>query len=651
MNGTDLAEPLWYPDAERVADAELTRFMEWLGERDLVHASSYGELWRWSVEQRGAFWASIWDYFDAQPARRGPVPDAPTTMPGAAWFSGEHISYPRTALRHADSSVALIVRDESGSRTQTTYGELREAVAAASESMRRAGVKPGDRVAAVLPNREETVVAFLAASAIGAIWTLCSPEFGEDSIVARFAQTEPTILLTVDAYRYGGRVFDVRQKLERVASRLPTVARRVEVRSGLVASGTEAPMSWQTFVEGHSGAVEQYVDVDFDHPLWILFSSGTTGVPKAMLQGHGGIVLEHLKSLALHNDLKPGDVLFWYTSTAWMMWNYVAGALLRGATAVIYDGAPDPDLLWGLGAEDGVTLFGASPGFYQQTLDRGLPAEPLPRLRTLGSTGSPLLPETHRRLSAHLPGVHVASVSGGTDVCSGFVGPVPVLPVQAGWMQCRMLGVDCVALDADGRAVEGEIGALAVRLPMPSMPLRLWGDDSGQRYYDSYFSEYPGVWSHGDWIKFAPDGASVITGRSDATLNRGGVRMGTSEFYQVLESLDWVHDSLVVDTSNADVPNGQLVLFVVTEGDLDEERRSELTSAIRRSISPRHVPDVIVPVPAIPYTLTGKKCEIPVKRMLLGSHPRDVADPQSLRDPASLEAVVHMARRVLKESP
>ena len=651
MNGTDIAAPLWYPDATRVADAELTRFMEWLGERGVIHASSYGELWRWSVEQRGAFWASIWDYFEAQPARRGPVPDAPTTMPGAAWFDGEQISYPRTALRHADESVALIVRDESGRRTQTTYGELRAAVAAASESMRRAGVRSGDRVAAVLPNREETVVAFLATSVIGAIWTLCSPELGEESIVARFAQTEPTIFLTVDAYQYGGRLFDVRQKLERVASRLPTVSHRVEIRSGLVEPGAGAPVSWLAFVEGNKGAAVQYVDVDFDYPLWILFSSGTTGVPKAMLQGHGGIVLEHLKSLALHNDLKPGDVLFWYTSTAWMMWNYVAGALLVGATAVIYDGAPTPDLLWRFAAEDGVTLFGASPGFYQQTLEHDLPAEPLSRLRTLGSTGSPLLSDTHRRLSARLPDVHVASVSGGTDVCSGFVGPAPVLPVRVGWMQCRMLGVDCVALDADGRVIEDEIGALAVRLPMPSMPLRLWRDETGERYRDSYFNEYPGVWSHGDWIKFTSDGQSVITGRSDATLNRGGVRMGTSEFYRVLEAVDWVRDSLIIDTSNADVPQGKLVLFVVTDGELDDDRRGDLISAIRRSISPRHVPDVIVPVAGIPYTLTGKKCEIPVKRMLLGLNPRDVADPHSLRNPASLEAVVQTARRVLAEFP
>jgi acetoacetyl-CoA synthetase len=368
-----------------------------------------------------------------------------------------------------------------------------------------------------------------------------------------------------------------------------------------------------------------------------------------MVHGHGGIVLEHLKSLGLHNDVGPGDVLFWYTSTAWMMWNYVVGGLLRGATVVLYDGAADPETLWGLGREDGVTLFGASPGFYQQSLDRGLPRGPWPELRTLGSTGSPLLEETHRQLTERLPDVLVASVSGGTDVCSGFVGPVPLLPVTAGRMQRPMLGVDCVAFDSDGNVVRDDIGELVVRGPMPSMPLGLWGDD-GTRYRETYFARYPGVWCHGDWIRFLPDGEAVITGRSDATLNRGGVRMGTSEFYRVLQTLPWIRDALVVDASSP-AGEGRLVLFVVADeptaeptAGLSDERTAELRAVIRSRISPRHVPDLIVPVPEVPYTLTGKKCEIPVKRLLLGARPDEVADPESLRNPAALTAIVDAAR-------
>jgi acetoacetyl-CoA synthetase len=623
---------VWVPPAERVTGSAMHRFAEHVG---LADPADYAALHTWSVTERPAFWSALWEFFDLPRRAPGPVVEA-DAMPGARWFPDARLGYAATALAHDDHAVALLCLDETEPATTTTFGELHAEVARVTGALAALGVGRGDRVAAVLPNRREAVVAFLATASLGAIWVLCSPEFGAASIVSRLAQTAPSVLLTTDAYRYGGRVHDVREKLATAAAGLPGPPTVVEVRSGLVESNGGL-RSWDELL---AGPATDPVDVGFGDPLWILFSSGTTGIPKAMVQSHGGIVLEHLKSLVLHNDLRAGDRLLWYTSTAWMMWNYQVGALLAGATAVLYDGIADPARLWSLVDELGVHVFGASPGFLQNALDGGH-VRPGRRLHTMGSTGSPLLEPTERALGSALgDGVKIASVSGGTDVCSAFVGPNPLRPVRTGEMQGRMLGVAAEAFDAAGRPVVGEIGELVVTAAMPSMPLCFWGDD-GTRMHETYFADHPGVWRHGDWVRFTPEGGAVITGRSDATLNRGGVRMGTSEFYRVLQGLPEIEDSLVVDTE-------ALTLFVVPVPGVpvDDALRARVRTLVRSEISPRHVPDLIVAVPAIPYTLTGKKCEIPVKRLLLGAAVADVADPQSLRNPEALASVVEAARHV-----
>ncbi|GAA2862648.1 acetoacetate--CoA ligase [Pseudonocardia halophobica] len=628
---------VWVPPADRVMGSEMYRFAEAVGMAD---PTEYAALHRWSVADRPAFWSALWD-FAALPARPAGPAVADDRMPGARWFPGAELSYASVALAHDDGALALLCCDETGTTGSTTFGELRAEVARVAGGLAALGVGRGDRVAAVLPTRREAVVAFLATVSLGAVWVLCSPEFGAASIVSRLAQTEPTVLLTTDAYRYNGRVHDVREKLVEAAAQLPTLAAVVEVSSGLVEPrGGQRP--WAELLDG---SPVDPVDVPFDHPLWILFSSGTTGIPKAMVQGHGGIVLEHLKSLVLHNDLRAGQRLFWYTSTAWMMWNYQVGALLAGATAVLYDGVADPARLWSLVDDHGVHVFGASPGFYQNALDGGH-VRAGRNLHTVGSTGSPLLEPTQRDLGDALGhAVKIASVSGGTDVCSAFVGPNPLQPVRIGEMQGRMLGVAAEAFDAAGRPLVDEIGELVVTAAMPSMPLGFWGDDNGSRMHETYFATYPGVWRHGDWVRFTAEGGAVITGRSDATLNRGGVRMGTSEFYRVLADVPEIEDALVVDTD-------ELTLFVVLAdgSELDDDLRTRIRTLVRSDISPRHVPDTVVAVPAIPYTLTGKKCEIPVKRLLLGATAAEVADPQSLRNPEALFAVVEAAAAAVERS-
>jgi acetoacetyl-CoA synthetase len=640
-------EPLWRPSAERVERANMTRYLRWLAEHRGLELGSYEEAWRWSVDDLDGFWSSIWEWFEVgAPASRPAL--AERRMPGARWFPGARLNHAELSLRRRDDHPALLFANEAGEAGTVGYAELARRVAAAAAGLRRLGVAKGDRVAAWLPNVPETVIALLATASIGAIWSSCAPEFGISSVVDRFAQIEPKVLLAVDGYRYGGAWHDRREALAEIRRRLPSLAATV-----LLGERADAgTVAWEELVAG--GETEPaFEPVAFDHPLWVLYSSGTTGLPKAIVHGHGGIALELLKSLALHLDLGPADRFFWFTTTGWMMWNFLVGGLLLGATVVLYDGSPGhPDMgaLWRLASSTGMSYFGTSAAYVLACMKAGV--EPgrdfdLAALRSIGSTGSPLPPEGFAWLYRHVADdVLVGSVSGGTDVCTAFVESCPLLPVYPGEIQCRALGAKVEAFDEQGRSVVGRVGELVITEPLPSMPLCFWNDPDGERYRDSYFSTWPRVWRHGDWVEITPRGGCIISGRSDSTLNRGGVRMGTAELYRVVEGLDEVVDSLVVDVSEPG-GEGRLLLFVVLRPgvELDDELRRRIAAALRTELSPRHVPDEVHAIAEVPRTLSGKKLEVPVKRMLTGTPLDQAVSEGALANPKAIHEVVALARR------
>ena len=641
----------------------ITRYARWLAARGLAQTSSYHELWQWSVEEPARFWASIWEFFDVL-GEPGTGPVLAGQMPAVTWFPDGTLNYAGNALRHARSDphrTAVRYSAETGRSGQLSYGELSREVARVRAGLQSLGVGLGDRVAAYLPNSPEALIAMLATASLGAIWTSCSPDFGAHSVIDRFAQISPRVLLAVDGYVYGGKRFDRRPEVGAIAAELPGLEAVIVVdyaghgtpggsggsspRASTV-PGLDVPVvEWQQVGSDHDPQAElEFTQVPFSHPLWVLYSSGTTGLPKAIMHGHGGIVLEHLKALSLHQDLTQADTFFWYTTTGWMMWNYLVGGLLVGATVVLYDGSatnPDTGALWRLAEREGVTYFGTGAPYLLACMKEGVrPAaeHDLSRLRGVGSTGSPLPPEGFRWVyeAVARPGQELilGSYSGGTDLCTGFVGPSPLLPVRAGIISGPCLGARVESFDAGGHPVIGEVGELVLTQPMPSMPVGFWNDADGSRYAASYFADFPGVWRHGDWIMILPDGGCVIYGRSDATLNRGGVRMGTSEFYRVVERLPEVADSLVVDTGQLG-REGRLILYVVPAAghELDEALTARISSLLRAELSPRHVPDEIYQVPGIPRTLSGKKLEVPVRKILLGTPVADAADPDALANP------------------
>ena len=644
---TDL---IWEPTAESAATSSIGRYLRWLAEKKGRSFPSYQALWRWSVEDLDGFWGSLWEFFEVRGTRSDTRVLASRGMPGAEWFPGARLNYAEHALRRRDDHPALIFRSERtglDALTTVSHRELADRVAAARAGLERLGVSSGDRVVAYLPNIPETVIAFLAAASLGATWSSCSPDFGTRAVVDRFAQIEPKVLLVADGYRYGGRDFDRLSEIRAIEQALPTVVATIVIpylRDDCDLSVLGHGLSWAALTA--RSAPLDFAQVPFAHPLWVLYSSGTTGLPKGLVHGHGGILLEHLKSLALHQDLGPDDRFFWFTTTGWMMWNYLLGVLLLGGTAVLFDGHPGhPDLgtLWRLAADARVTTFGTSASFIGSCLKAGLrPGDlwDLSALRVVASTGAPLPPEGFRWVAeAVKSGIPVASVSGGTDVCTAFVQSSPILPVRAGRLQCAALGANVQAFAEDGRAVVGAVGELVITAPMPSMPVFFWNDPTDERYRSAYFEMFPGVWRHGDWIEFFDDGSATIQGRSDATLNRGGVRMGTSEFYRVVEELPMIADSLVIDLGRPGA-EGQLLLFVVptTGVALDDALRQRIIAALRTALSPRHVPDRIIAVREIPRTLNGKKLEIPVKRLLLGEPIGTVVSEGAVANPASLES-------------
>jgi len=651
-------EKLWEPSAALVENSRLREFIAWLEAERGLRFDTYDDLWRWSVDDLEAFWSAIWDFFGVQADGGYERALSSAAMPGAEWFSGASLNYAEHIfIGKDDAETAILHASELRELGELSWGELRTQVAATAAGLRALGVERGDRVVAYLPNIPETIVAFLAAASIGAIWSSCSPDFGAASVIDRFAQIEPKVLLAVDGYRYGGKDFDRRETLAQLQAAMPSLERTV-VLPYLDPDPDLSPLRdatrWEELLAAGEGAELSFERVPFDHPLWVLYSSGTTGLPKAIVQSQGGILLEHLKKLHLHVNAHSGDRLFWFTTTGWMMWNFLVSGLLTRAAIVLYDGSPghpDMGVLWDLAERAEVTTFGTSASFIAACMKDGV--EPgsgrdLSRLKAVGSTGSPLSPEGFDWIYEHIgKDTWLFSTSGGTDLCTAFVGGVALLPVYRGELQGRALGAAVEAWDDDGNAVIDEVGELVVTEPMPSMPVSFWGDPDGSRYRASYFGHYPGVWRHGDWIEITSRGTAVIYGRSDSTINRSGIRMGTSEIYRAVLSLDEIVDALVVDIPRPGTEGWMPLFIVLREGaELDDELRKEIATRVRAQCSPRHVPDEVYPIAEVPRTLSGKVLEVPVKRILMGTPPEQVASRDSLANPASLDYFTEMAARL-----
>lgn len=632
------AEPLWRPTPESLEQAEITRYLRGLDRT----FDSYDELWQWSIEDLDGFWASVWTHYGLDAVSSYDAVLADDRMPGAVWFPGARLNFAERCLASgdaADTALVLVGEGPDGlnAPVEMSYGELRGQVAAVAATLRELGVRPGDRVAAYLPNIAASVVGLLAAAAVGAVWTVASPDFGTPSVLARLSQAEPVVLLAADGYRFGGKAYDRRDTVAELVAGLPSVRTVLTVDNLATPADWDLPVStvdWDAVVAAGAGEPE-FADTAFSDPLWILWSSGTTGAPKGIVHSHGGIVLELLKAVGLHSDVRKGDRFFFVTSTSWMIWNFMVGGLLVGAAPVLHDGSPtwpDVDGAWRVAEMAKADAVGCGAGYLMAGSNAG--SSPgttldLSRLRSILQTGSTLPDHAWIWTSEHVSRTaQLNSISGGTDVCSALAGANPMQPVFPGRIPAAELGVALAAWDPDGKPVVEQEGELVVTRPLPSMPLYFLDDPDGTRYHDSYFDTFPGVWRHGDWITVHGDRSISISGRSDSTLNRMGVRMGSAEIYAVVEQLPEVADSLVI---GVDRPDGTYLmpLFVVpAEGSaVDDALRAKIKAALRSELSPRHVPDEIVGVDAVPRTLTGKKLEVPVKRILQGADPATVASP------------------------
>jgi acetoacetyl-CoA synthetase len=649
---------LWTPGADWVANTNLAKLMRWLERERGLSFPTYHALWSWSVTEIEAFWGALWDYFSIQSSTPYERVLAADTMPGAKWFPGARLNYAQHVLRQErPGSDAVLFLSEDKPLAGMPWEDFAGQVRILATQLRALGVKPGDRVASYMPNIPQTMIAMLATTAIGGIWVSCSPDFGSQGVLDRLAQLQPKVLFCVDGYRYGGKAFDRREELRRIIGGLRGIEQVVELSHlfpGQPLDVSASSRTWESLLDQPPVAAKDFAfeQVAFDHPLWILFSSGTTGLPKPIVHGHGGILLEMLKSLDFHMDLHPGERAFFFTTTGWMMWNFVTSMLLTGVQPVIYDGNPaypDIDVLWRMADECGVSFFGASPSYVDIMRKAGIVPRSkykLSNLRAIMPAGSPVSAECTAWFYRDVkPDLWVATGSGGTDCCTGLVGGVPILPVYAGEIQARQLGVAVAAFDEDGRSVIDDVGELVITKPMPSMPICFWGDADGKRYRETYFDMYPGVWRHGDLLRINARGGCFVLGRSDATLNRHGVRIGTAEIYRALNTVDTVADSLIV---NLDLPGGGffMPLFVKLKPgqELDTNLQARIADTLRRAYTPRHVPDRIIAVPEIPYTLTGKKMEVPVRRILLGAPPDAVLNRNAMANPQTLDAFVAYAR-------
>jgi acetoacetyl-CoA synthetase len=692
---------LWEPSERWREATHMSAYMRYMAAREGIELPDYESLWRFSVQELERFWASIWDRFEVRCSARYTRVCAGEQMPGVRWFEGARLNFAENLLLHRpreprpgaeqlpaeglragltapvapasfERELALLHSSELRGLESLTRGELIAWSAQIAGGLRALGVGPGDRVCAYMPNIVETLVAFLACASIGAVWSSAAPEFGDRAVIDRFAQIEPKLLLAVDGYRYAGRDFDRRPALAQIAASLPTLEHLVmlpylDTRARPHSFGGARPRvhTWAALEELGAGAQPQFEQLPFDHPLWVLYSSGTTGLPKAIVHGHGGMLIEQLKKSHLHLDLHGGERIFWQTTTGWMMWNFLIGCLLSDAAIILYDGAPanpSTDTLFALAQETRMSTLGTSAGFITSAIKeqagsgkaQGRLAErfDLSALRAVGSTGSPLSPAAFEWTYSELgPELWLFSTSGGTDVCTAFVSGCPLLPVRAGEIQARALGCAVESFDEAGRPIREALGELVITKPMPSMPLYMWGDRDGSRYRESYFERFPGVWRHGDWIKITERGSVVIYGRSDATINRGGVRMGTAEIYRVLEAHPAVREAMVVDLPRGGAEGRlggelELVLFVVLQPDAAFDQRSvdAIKQAIRSGCSPRHVPDRVIATPALPRTLSGKLIELPVKRILCGARPESALSADALADPGALTQLLAAAR-------
>jgi acetoacetyl-CoA synthetase len=650
---------LWEPSKETKKQANMTRYLSWLRDKRGLDFESYHQLWKWSVDNLEGFWASLWDYFEIKTSKPYTEVLSKGKMPDHRWFLGAELNYTEHVFRKmTDSRPALLFQSEGSAIREVTWQELYESVSSVADRLRNMGIKAGDRVVAYMPNIPETVVAFLATASLGAIWSSWSPDFGSRSVIDRFKQIEPKVLFATDGYTYSGRKFDRRPIVAEIKDSLESLEATIMV-ANLYQTDKSSERSdeimWQDIVKKKSGKL-LFEQVSFNHPMWIVYSSGTTGLPKALVQSQGGILLEQMKFLGLQFDAGSEDRVFWFTTTGWIMWNILISSLLLGSTAILFDGNPaypDMEVLWRLAQSTKMTVLGTGAPFLISCMRARLdPANKfdLDHLKVLGSTGSPLSPEGFQWVYQHVKkDILLGSTSGGTDVCTGFLGPCPLLPVRAGEIQCRCLGVKAEAFDEQGNAVIGQVGELVITKPMPSMPLFLWNDPNGQRYNESYFDIYPGVWRHGDWIKITSEGSAVIYGRSDSTLKRMGVRMGSSEIYSVVEDLEEVEDSLII---GYELSNDKyfMPLFVVLKEDikLDDALKEKINKKIRETLTPRHVPDDIFVVAAIPKTLNNKKLEVPVKKILMGIPIEKAVNLDSMINPECLLQFVELHRTFSK---
>jgi acetoacetyl-CoA synthetase len=654
---SEVPTPLWQPTNAFKQQSRLQQYMNWLAENAGLQFHAYADLWAWSVNEPEDFWASIWNYFEViahQPYQRVLSEDP---MPDARWFEGSTLNYAEHVFRQAnDQHPALVFQSEKQPLSEMSWAELREQTAAMAAYFRQIGVEKGDRVVAFLPNTPAATIAFLAACSIGAIWSSCSPDFGLSSVVDRFQQIGPKVLIAVDGYQYNGKAYDKMEVVQQLTEQLPSLQKVIllpYLNEEADAHSIDKAANWAEAVQTtHQGL--HFEAVPFEHPIWVVYSSGTTGIPKAITHSQGGVLLEHLKYLAFHNDVHPGERFFWYSTTGWMMWNFVQASLLTGGTAVLYDGSPnypDMEVLWAFAERAKIHHFGTSAPYLVACMKRQLrPSETydLSHLRSIGSTGAPLPPEAFDYVYQYIKeDLWLCSMSGGTDVCTAFVGGCPLEPVYLGEIQCRGLGCALYAYDEEGQPLVDEVGEMVITKPMPSMPVFFWGDENKARYRSSYFDMYPGIWRHGDWVKVTARNTLVILGRSDATLNRHGIRIGTAEIYRAVNKVKAIKDSLIV---NLELSGGRhyMPLFVLMdEGqELTEEIKSQLKRRLRSDYTPRHVPDDIIEVKDIPYTISGKKLEAPVKKILLGHAVEKAANPDAMRNPKSLDFFVAFREKV-----